>query len=383
MKKTLAIISTLVMVFGAVAFTASAEEATPTVTIVTNKGSAVEKGTTTYFTVKFENFASIKGIDVNITADEAITLGSVTSYGFKGDATTAEGVNYTESNDGGVHTIRFVDLTAGGDARITFAATVNVDTASDPKINVTGKYADSGKTFLTVDAPAEGTFELKKEIKEEDKLKSENTEKDAKIDIAPEAGKFIPQGSVYYKDGNNYVFATKDENGDFIADKGAGTYTYQSYTIPANGITTFGASKDLNNESALRFGSYSKLATDGATHGTMIFEGAWLELKNHYIKKGYTVQEILPAVYANVLSTLEKPENEGKTFVKYTVNGKVVNVYIFGQKNYMWKDETKGILEYTLRLNGTESGKIYTAAAFSKTQAGVVTFTNDVKSVKK
>lgn len=376
MKKTLAIILTLVMVFGAVAFSTSAEEATPTVTIVTNKGSAVEKGTTTYFTVKFENFASIKGIDVNITADEAITLGAVTSYGFKGDATTAEGVNYTETNTAGQpHVIRFVDLTAGGDARITFEATVNVDTASDPKINVEGKYADSGKTFLDVDAPATGTFELKKAINEEVQESATTTPA-----VTTDDTTFIPAGGVYYVEDGEYKYVDKKTDGSFDVPAGA---TIQTFNVPDNKITTFGASKDLNNESALRFGSYSKLATDGATHGTMVFEGAWLELKNYYIKKGYTVQEILPAVYASVLRTLEKPENEGKTFVKYTVNGKVVNVYIFGQKNYMWKDEAKGILEYTLRLNGTESDEIYTAAAFSKTQAGVVTFTNDVKSVKK
>ena len=87
MKKTLAIILTLVMIFGVVAFNTSAEEATttPTVSIITNKGSAVEVGDTTYVTVKFENFDSIKGVDVDITADETITLGDVEAYGFKGN----------------------------------------------------------------------------------------------------------------------------------------------------------------------------------------------------------------------------------------------------------------------------------------------------------
>lgn len=382
MKKTLAIILTLVMVLGVVAFSASAAETTPTVTIITNEGSAVEKGDTTYFTVKFENFEAIKGVDVEIKADEAITLGAVTSYGFKGDATTAEGVNYTETNNvGSPHVIRFVDLTTGAkDARITFASTVNVDTATDPKINVSGKYADSGKTFLDVNAPATGTFEIKKTIKED------KTETEIEIPaVTPDDNTFIPAGGVYYVENGEYKYVEKKTDGSFDVPAGA---TIQTFNVPANKITTFGASNDLNNKDALRFGSYSKLAKDGATHGTMIFEGAWLELKNYYIKKGYTVQEILPAVYASVLRTLAKPENKDKTFVKYTVTNAEgekldVNVYIFAQKNYMWKDEANGILEYTLRLNGTKPGKTYTAAAFSKTTEDVVTFTEDVKSVKK
>lgn len=376
MKKTLAIILTVVMIFGVVAFNTSAEEATtaPTVSIITNKGSAVNTDDTTYVTVKFENFDSIKGVDVDITADKAITLGKVDSFGFKGNQD--KGVNYKKTNN----TIRFVDLTLGDNARITFEATVYGETPeTDPEINVTGTYALDGKTFFDENLPASGTFEIKRVIAEEDKPKSELAQAESPINITPVAGTFIPQGAVYVKTGDTYTFAEKQENGSFTATA-EGKYTYQSYTIPENKITTFGASNDLTNSNALRFGSYSEHYKSGVKHGTMIFEGAWLALKNYYIQKGYTVQEIIPAVYKNVLATLDKPDNADKTFVTYNVNGQTVNVYIFEQKNYMWKNDTYGILEYALRLNGTTSGLTYTAAAFA-IEGETVTFTENVKSV--
>lgn len=373
MKKTLAIILTLVMIFGVVAFNTSAEEATttPTVSIITNKGSAVEVADTTYVTVKFENFDSIKGVDVDITADETITLGDVEAYGFKGNED--KGVNYKTT----ANTIRFVDLTLGDNARITFEATVYGETPeTDPEINVKGTYALNGKELFDETLPAKGSFEIKRVIAPTDVQGA--TQENPKT-ITPANKKFIPQGSVYKKiSENEYVFADKNTNGEFIITEEG--YQYDSFDIPDNKITTFGASNDLIDSKALRFGSYSEHYKSGVEHGTMIFEGAWLALKNYYIQKGYTVQKIIPAVYKNVLATLDKPENAGKTFVTYNVNGQTVNVYIFEQRNYMWKNDTDGILEYTLRLNGTTSGLTYTAAAFA-IEGETVTFTENVKSV--
>ena len=378
MKKTLAIVLTLVMIFGIVAFNTSAEEtaAEPTVTIVTNKGSAVDEGTETYFTVRFDNFSKIKGIDVEITADKAITLSTVESSGFKSAA--GENVNYTKSNNGNVHTIRFVDLLTQGSARITFAAYIDEGKTpeTDPEIRVEGKYADSGKTFFQVKSPAAGTFEIKRVIASTNVQGA--TEETPKT-ITPESNKFIPQGSVYKKiSENEYVFADKNTNGEFIITEEG--YQYDSFDVPENKITTFGASNDLTNKTSLRFGSYSELNVNCSSHGTVIFEGNWLALKNHYIKKGYTVNQFVEAIYNNAVATLEKPENAGKTFVSYKLGKETINVFIFKQKNYMWKDTEKGILEYTLRLSGTTSGLTYTAAAFA-IEGETVTFTENVKSV--
>ena len=361
----------------------SAEETTakPTVTIVTNKGSAVAEGTETYFTVKFDNFSKIKGIDVKITADEAITLGEVVSYGFKGDDETDINVNYTETNtEGKPHVIRFVDLLTQGSARITFAAYIaeGKTPQTDPKINLTGKYADSGKTFLDVDAPAAGTFEIKREVAEEDKPKAENVAADAPIAITPSAGTFIPQGAVYVKDGNTYTFAKKESDGTFTAPT-EGAYTYQSYTIPTNGITTFGASDDTTYPNRLRFGNYTKINSNSIENGTLVFVGEWLTLKNYYIKKGYTVEQFVNAIYKDVTAKLAA--NKNATHVFCDIGGKKTEVYRFVQKNYMWKSTDNSVLEYTIRLQGIQPDTTYAAVAYSIANDKTVTISQDVKSV--
>ena len=380
MKKTLAIVLTLVMIFGIVAFNTSAEETTakPTVTIVTNKGSAVAEGTETYFTVRFDNFSEIKGIDVEITAGAPIILGEVASSGFKGDETTANGVNYTETNN----KIRFVDLLTQENARITFAAKIAKDTTpeTDPVIKITGKYALDGKTFFNEELPASGTFEIKREVAEEDKPKADNVTADAPIAITPSAGTFIPQGAVYVKDGNTYTFAKKESDGTFTAPT-EGAYTYQSYTIPTNGITTFGASDDTTYPDRLRFGNYTKINSNSIENGTLVFVGEWLTLKNYYIKKGYTVEQFVNAIYKDVTAKLAN--NKNATHVFYEIGGKRTEVYRFVQKNYMWKSNDNSVLEYAIRLQGIQPDKTYAAVAYSIANDKTVTISQDVKSVQK
>lgn len=368
MKKLLAIILTVVMLFGVVAISTSADTAAPKVTIVTNEGSAVAKGVPTYFTVKFENFSEIKGIDVTITADQNIELGEVTTTGFpKAEAD----VNFTEENEGAEHTIRFVDLTAGEDGKITFKAWVPTDAATtgDPSITVAGKYAKDGKTLFEVEAPAAGTFELVKEIEVSEPVQTETT-------IKAPANKFIPVGGVYTGTGNNVEYVEKNEDGSFTAPAGA---VYQSFDVPTNGITTFGASDDPQDNTRLRFGSYSNLNNNAKEHGTLVFEGEWLVLKNYYIQKGYTVQQFVKALYNDVTAKLAA--NPDADFVYYKVNGETINVYRFKQQNYMWKGGE--VLEYAIRLNGVKTDKTYTGVAYSISSNDVVTLSEDVKSVTK
>lgn len=377
MKKTLAIILTLVMIFGIVAFNTSAEEtaAEPTVTIVTNKGSAVDEGTETYFTVRFDNFSEIKGIDVEITAEEAITLSTVESSGFKSAA--GENVNYTQSNNGDVHTIRFVDLLTQEDAKIVFGASVDVDTDTDPVITITGKYALDGKTFFEEELTASGTFEIKRVIASTDVQGA--TEETPKT-ITPESNKFIPQGSVYKKiSENEYVFADKNTNGEFIITEDG--YQYDSFDIPDNKITTFGASDDTTYPDRLRFGNYTEIYSNSIENGTLVFVGEWLTLKNYYIKKGYTVEQFVNAIYKDVTAKLA--DNKNATHVYYDIGNKRTEVYRFVQKNYMWKSTDNSVLEYTIRLQGIQPDKTYAAVAYSIANDKTVTISQNVKSVQK
>lgn len=368
MKKLLAIILTVVMLLGVVAISTTAAEATPKVTIVTNEGSAVAKGVTTYFTVRFDNFASIKGIDVTITADQNIELGKVTTTGFP---TAGKDVNYTEENEGTEHTIRFVDLTSGSDGKIIFEATVpeNAVTTGDPSITVIGKYAEDGKTLFEVTAPAAGTFELVKEIA--------TTPVETEQTVTAPANKFIPYGSVYTGSSDNATFVEKNADGTFTAPAGA---VYQSFDVPSNGITTFGASNDNEYSDRLRFGSYSNLNDGAKEHGTLVFEGDWLALKNFYIQNGYTVQQFVKSLYNDVTAKLAA--NPNAKFVYYNLgDGKTINVYRFVQQNYMWKGGN--VLEYAVRLNGIKADTTYTGVAYSIASDNTVTISENVKSVTK
>jgi hypothetical protein len=81
MKKILAVILTIVMLLGIAVFNSSADvtDRYPTVTLVTNSGSPLDiegdvaqDGHEYIFTVRFDTFILIRGIDITIDADEAM-----------------------------------------------------------------------------------------------------------------------------------------------------------------------------------------------------------------------------------------------------------------------------------------------------------------------
>ncbi len=376
MKKILAIILSIAMLFSVLAINTFAEDTTPKVTLITNEGSAVDKNTDTYFTVRLDNFSSIKGIDITITADSGIAFKSVEATGLKN--TLEKDTNYTITDN----KIRIVDLTVKDDnhvesAKINVKAYATTDENATPKITVEGKYAKDGKDLFNITTKP-GVFEVNKTIKPTDiDITSGNVE--LSYEETTTAGNFIPYGSVYKAVGNNFSFAKKDATGNFtISESG---YKYDTYKIPENGITTFGVSFKNND---LRFGNYSKLNETDVKHGTMVFEGDWLALKEYYIKKGYDVKEILKAIYNDYD---KKNPNREYQYVYYTVKDKnnvsqQVNVYKFDQKNYMWKgqDSAANVLEYAIRLVDYIPEKNYTAIAYS-INGEEVKLSDNVKSI--
>ncbi len=379
MKKALAVFLAVIMLFSVSTICSSAAEETPKVSIVTNQGSPVVEDTETYFTVRFDDFQPIKGVDVTITAGGDTVLGKVTSYNFKEDA--EKDVNYTET----ANTIRFVDLLANGaqNARLVFAAYAPSETAT---ITVTGKYAKSGTTLFEIDS-AEGVFEIKAEVP-----KTPIADNTTKLDPpALSTNTFIPVGGVYKEttvnDKTNYIFAEKNQDGSFTLP-GDG-FVYQTYEIPENGITTFGLSNDVDHPELLRFGNFSNLNDAYTSHGTMVFEGDWLALKNYYIQRGYTVKDFVKVLYNNAFTilnsdeNLSKPEGERATHVYYELPGveDPIKLFLFKQKNYMWKDEDEGILEYTIRLHGVKENTMYAGIAYSVDKTGAVTISENVKSI--
>ncbi len=379
MKKLLAVLLAVVMLFSVATICSSAAE-TPKVTIVTNQGSPVDAGVPTYLTVKFTNFGEIQGADVIITADKNIKLEDIVVTGFP---SASKDNNYTQETDGEVTTIHFVDLTKGANGKITFKATVpepadDTVVLENPVIKVEGKYAKDGTTLFDVEAPLDGTFELTKKI-----AASEPQEIAAGAEVNVEfdpAKKFVPQGAVYIDNGDDtYTFATKQADGSFLATD-AGDYVYKAYDIPSNKITTFGASNDPDDPSRLRFGSYSALNDKAEEHGTLVFEGNWLALKNLYIQNGYSVKDFVEAIYSDVTEKLAA--NENANHVSYKVGEDRINVYRFKQTKYMWKDEANGVLEYAIRLSNVKENTKYTGIAFSIAKdTGAVTIAENVKTV--
>lgn len=388
MKKILAIFLTVVLLFSVGVFNSSATEE-PKVSIITNVGSPVAENTTILFTVRFDNFSAIKGVDVTVTANGSTTLGEVTTYNFKGS--TGEGdVNFVRENND--QTLRFVDLLKSGanNARLSIAATV---ASTSDTITVTGTYAASGVKLFEGISDANGTIVVKPaEIEEPDKVPNEQIDEE-KGTFTPPTTKdtFVPMGSVYKpvtdEQGNTtYVFADKNANGSFNVG-GDTDYVYDTFEVPENGITTYGISHDLNHPELLRFGNYSSVYNannKSLEHGTMVFEGDWLALKNYYIQRGYKVEEFVKVLYNNASTILSKPENKEATHVFYNVptssGTTTVKLYLFKQTKYLWKDDANGILEYAIRLHGTTAGFTYTGIAYSVNNGSAV-ISKDVKSI--
>lgn len=355
MKKTIAIVLSLVMLFGLFAINTFAATGDPTVQLITNAGSPIknDEHDSTVFTLKFNDFYTVQGMDVivsltgaNFSEDgQGKPLFSVSGFDFSDKM--ALDSNYTYSKAGTEKKIHIVDLTGGKNGKIYFTIT-NID---NPEINVLGKYAKDGKTM----------FELENEGSVEIAVDPVDNTANAGQPIVPSAGKFIPYGSVWKGTGSNVSFANKDSNGSF--DTSDGEYTYNEFNIPANGIVTFGVSDPIDKElqNALRFGNYfNKSLTGTTTFGTMIFEGDWLAVKELYIKNGYTVQEILK-LFSNDYDT-KKAANQNMNYVRYTVNGDDFRVYKFAQTKHLWKNGD--VLEYAINITGVEEDQTYTAAAY-------------------
>ncbi len=144
MKKTLAVILSIVMLFGVLSVNIFADTAQPTVSVVTNQGSPLKEGDTTHFTVRLDNFSSIKGIDITISSqDNSLVFTDVTCPSI----TLKKGENYKFSNDNKV--LRILDLTNFETLKFTVDTTV---LAESKVITVRGDYAKDGKNLFNIAA---------------------------------------------------------------------------------------------------------------------------------------------------------------------------------------------------------------------------------------
>jgi hypothetical protein len=430
MKKILAVILTIVMLLGVVAINSSSDTikedtALPIATLVTNDGSPLDKtgavtqiGDKFIFTLRFDYFIPIKGIDITIDAGDAV-ITDVKSYNLPSAVLGVEEFdeNYVYKRDN--HALRFVDINITGKSRIV----CNIDSPSaTTTVTATGKYADTGETLFKITTKPQNYEMLEtnsEQINNDTNLKQPPLPNDRKKD----PGYFIPYGAVY-KDGK---FAPKNTDGSFSDVSG---YSYLKFKLPREikdgsdkiirNLTPFGAATEIDpkpetdnpaltySAGSWRFGSYSEYDDFSDSnnpeintkqtkmhHGTMMFVGDWLSLKEHYVKQGNTVQQFVKAIYEEMTRLEQQKDENGKPvlgtnvvdeFTSYHVSYEVpdrnnpgkttwIDVYKYPRKHYIWRDfgaeydddgkiATYGKLEYAIRLHNMQPNRTYTAVAY-------------------
>ena len=358
MKKTLAFLLSLAMLFTALSVNVFAAETAPTIEIVTN---SISEGKTT-FAVKI-NGNPVEGVDikVDVTGDAEIT--GVSAKNFYVTGTRASDEDYKISKDKkSLHAVGLQkDTNTGEIISVTATATndFTINVSCDIATSDTTKVVKSGTATVTADTPII-----------EENVANETVSQ-------PSDNYFIPYGSVYKVTGEGkYEYATKGTEGIFSGTSGM---TAKKFKVPANGLGTFGISKSLRETTnpSKQFGNYTNTYSDDNKYGTMIILGNWAGYKDWYLKnKGYSDAVLFEKVYKAYKTAMEKAASEGKTpdYVKLTVaSGNEIHVYDVPQTKVMWQGGS--VLEYAVRVtnNYTET-KSYSAAAYCiKSDNSVVT----------
>lgn len=357
MKKTLALLICLAMLFTALSVNVFAAETEPTIEIVKN---SISEGKTT-FAVKI-NGNPVKGVDitVNVTgSDVAITGVSAKNFDVKGTLTSDVDYRIIEGK-----TLRAVGLqkdpNTGEIISVTATATTDFDisVACDIATSSTNKVVKSGTANVTADTPII------------DENVTDNT-----VSQPSDNNYFIPYGSVFLKgEDGKYTYAEKGTNGTFSGTSGM---TATKFKVPTNGLGTFGISESMKETTnpSKQFGNYAK-KFQSAQYGTMIIVGDWAGFKDWYLaNKGYSDAVLFEKVYTAYRTAMTKAENEGvkADYVKLTAGGNEIHVYDVPQTKVMWQSGT--VLEYAVRVtNNYKEQKSYSAAAYCiKSDSSVVT----------
>lgn len=360
MKKVLAIILSIAMLFGVLAINTFAETTKPTITI--DCGEAVKVGETTTINVKLTNFSSVKGMDLTVTAS---------TTGVKFTAVTCEEIelklkdNYTLADQ----ELHIVDLNSVDTATIAITATVtaaaNVTAAAE--LAKDGKFLFAANEFTVVgDDVVINTVQM-------NGTENGTVEAPVELNSNEDKGYFIPYGSVYVKnEDGSYTYVKKDPAGIYnITESGV---KWNKFEIPNGGFGTFAFSTSLNamTTPAVQFATYSNKVADGVTHGTLMVFGNWAEFK--ILNEGLSEAQLAKAMsdfYDNYIT-------EDLDGVKANFgDGKFVIIKKVVQKNYMYR--SGNVLEYSLRINGLETGVGYAAVGYYTDSIGT-TFSNKIQS---
>lgn len=357
MKKTLALLICLAMLFTALSVNVFAAETNAKVTVVAD----ATQNNKANFAVKLTGFNSLKGVDLKITGTGLTFEENVTATGL--EINLKKEVNYKVSGN----QIHIVELTDWENNDVVIKATANLaDGATAPKIEVTAcKLAKSGEELYEVNT--EYTFNNEAAIASAIKqIKVEVGDKTTIQQSDAGDGYFIPYGGV----SNDGVSVEKDGNGNFTEGI-SNTTTVLKFPKPANGITTFGVSEStVSGNPARQFGAYAENYDAAKKYGSMVLVGDWNDFVSVY-KAKYTdayISEIVAKLY-DVYDTYIS----GNKYVVVSVRDSSgikhsVKIYKVAQQNYMWK--SANVLEYAARVYGLKANETYTSVSYAANSDG-------------
>lgn len=339
MKKVLAIILSIAMLFGVLAMNTFAATTTPKVTVDSTDVLAGENQT---FTITLSDFSEVAGMDIDIVADANATLKSVAA---DNGLDLVKGTNYTVSDDN--KTIKIVELMP---KVATVKLTVTADFSAAAKITVTGELAENGETLFAPVVNETGSITIKEKA---DGNVAVDEGEESKTLTASSDKYFIPYGSVYSGDDANANHIDKNTDGSFTLAAGT-SYTYTQFLKPASGIMTFGVSNatikvDEADTGALRFGTYCSKSKTGL--GTMVIAG---DVEEFFAKFNASLTDKEIAERINSVYVANNPEGKYAVVkMNFNNNANQVRIYKVAQTKYMW-DGTDAI-EYAVSVYNLES----------------------------
>ncbi len=374
MKKALAVLLCLAMLFTALTVNVFAETTTPAVDVITN--TAELDGTAT-FAVKLSGFTTenpLAGVDLTVTVPSATKMELVTVKNFDKD-TFVENEDYTVSNT----ELHIVGLTSdkAKNTIVTVKATLS-DASVESAVSVTASLAKNGTSLhqnATINANPIVGYTAKPAAE------PETAGSDA-VAQPTDQNKFIPYGAVYVSDGNGgYTYRKKLPTGVFESSNGD---SYKEFTKPAGKFGTFdatGAKVKINETEydAIQFGNYAEnYDPQNYDYGTMVISGDWNAFKNWWLGNyGISANELTELIYNAYNKAME---NNKYNYILFENGGVTIGVKTYAQTKYMWKNSDGNVLEYAIRIYDLEN-TTYNAVAYKvKTEDGTVTMSTVIES---
>ena len=377
MKKTLALLLCLAMLFTALTVNVFADE-NPTVTIET---SSVSENGATSFAINLAGFESLKGYDLVVEAGAGLILDSASALNAKTELN--KDVNYTVTKSG--DKLHIVELAgeATGDI-ITVKANFDKDCKSAVEVKVTAcDLAKSGsELYKAVTADKIAPVSIAPYVAPTTEVKNEATTVKQPVNAEESDVKyFIPYGAVYTGDDNNPTYVPKNKNGDFAVDV-VGTVV-KTFKVPEGGFGTFGVSDaKVSDFAAKQFGNVETNYDETKSYGTLVMAGEWADFKDWYLsKKGYSDAVLVQKIYNAFETANPVVDVDGKReyeFITFKAGDAIIKVYNVAQKNYMWKSGKT--FEYAVRLYGLVGGTEYATVAYN-TNGTTAKFAQEIKSI--